>query len=87
MTRNRPRPRRAGFYTFQQIEAHKSKLTPAHYDVLMASTRIGGQQTYHDVAIDLHLSVGTVKSRLNRARNALDKLILQSEKAKGSPNE
>lgn len=62
-------------YTKEQIEACRSDLTRAHYAILMAEFG----KDYATVAQTLNLPLGTVKSRLNRARK---RLVAALEKAR-----
>ena len=68
------------------IERHKNKLADAHYEVLMMYASLVGtgiwtepkivySSVYQEMANRLNVALGTVKSRLNRARKALQKLV------------
>lgn len=63
-----PRRPRARFHQTPENEPLLEKLVPEHRDVLAASG------SYEDIAAQLSLPVGTVKSRLHRARKALEKM-------------
>lgn len=54
--------------TGEQIVACRDLLRPEHFDVLTAA---GDGVIYKEMAASLNLKIGTVKSRLNRARAAL----------------
>lgn len=56
-------------FTPEQIDAHVPNLKQSYRDILMATG------SYRTMATDLGLNIGTVKSRLNRARAALAKEI------------
>lgn len=58
--------------TGEQIVACKDKLAPEHFDVLCAAA---DGAKYNAIAQALNLKVGTVKSRLNRAREAMMKIL------------
>ena len=58
------------------VEAHAENLTGKHLAVLRARA---ADKTYEQIAGELDLRLGTVRSRLNRARNALDMLIEQAD--------
>lgn len=62
-------PRRAR--QFEVIERYKDRLPRDWYNILVASTRCD----YAQMVRTLDIPKGTVKSRLNRARNALDRLV------------
>ena len=53
--------------TAEQINACADTLTADHMAILLASLTT----SYENIAADFDLNVGTVKSRLNRARVAL----------------
>jgi DNA-directed RNA polymerase specialized sigma24 family protein len=69
-------------YTLDTLERFKDKLSAEHFNVLRAS--LSGQ-SYSATAATLSIKVGTVKSRLNRARIALGKLVEQT--ARNTPND
>ena len=48
---------------------------PAHYKAILDAFVAHG--TYRAVAVFMGLKIGTVKSKLNRARNAVDKLVAE----------
>ena len=56
------------------IEEHSEKLRPEHVAVLKA---FAAGSSYDGIAADLHLNIGTVKSKLNRARTALRAVVPQ----------
>lgn len=61
------------------IERHKNKLVDAHYQALVMFSSLVGtadySSVYREMASRLGVELGTVKSRLNRARKALQKLV------------
>lgn len=65
-------------YAAAEIEPYKDRLSKKHYDVLIASA-VHGSMTNVEIAGVLDIPDGTHKSRLNRARNALDALIEKSQ--------
>jgi DNA-directed RNA polymerase specialized sigma24 family protein len=66
-------PRKAAYkeITLVQIDAHKASLSPEHHEILTATL----DKTYEEVAAALTMPLGTVRSRLNRAREALQHQI------------
>lgn len=71
--RHRPRVKALGreSFTSEQIEEHSPHLAKHHLDVL----RLALTLQYEHIAEKLELPVGTVKSRLYRARIALQKRV------------
>ena len=61
------------------IERHKNKLADAHYQALMMYASLVDTadcgSVYREMADRMMVELGTVKSRLNRARKALQKLV------------
>ena len=55
-------------FTAEDLAAHAESLTPPHLTILRASLT---QSSYAELSAGLGLKEGTVKSRLNRARLAL----------------
>lgn len=56
-------------FSFQDSDAaHIEKLTPEHQDIVAAFQRVGN---YSQIAAELEIPIGTVKSRLNRARHRI----------------
>lgn len=62
----------------QVIGAYEDDLSPQHFQVLCASA---AGKSYEQIAAELAMPIGTVKSRLNRARNALEVLAEDDRKA------
>ena len=60
----------------EQIEAGLAALSPEHRQVLVL--REMHQLSYDEIADTLDLDVGTVKSRINRGRKQLRKILLES---------
>lgn len=60
------------------------RLSRAHYDVL---TSDAAGMSYADIAQLVGCPLGTVKSRINRARIKLDQLVQQSDAPPASPTE
>ena len=56
--------------TEAQVQACAGKITEQHFEVLRASLTL----PYSGIAKELNIKVGTVRSRLNRARAALNKI-------------
>ena len=67
----------------QQIEAGLSALPEEYRQVLIL--REMHQQTYDEIAEILSLDLGTVKSRINRGRKRLRKILLDSGNFSASP--
>lgn len=67
------RSNRFDWITPALIEEHKDKLTTEHAVIL---TAFAGGVDYGTMAADMNLNIGTVKSRLNRARSALRLLVV-----------
>ena len=61
------------------IDCYRSRLTNMHYLVLVMFASLVGTvdcgSVYQEMADRLNVELGTVKSRLNRARKALQKLV------------
>ena len=57
--------------TTEQIEACQNDLSEEHFAILMASTA----GDYRSIAALFDMKIGTVKSRLNRARAKLAKVV------------
>ena len=66
----------------QQIEAGLQSLTPDHRQVLIL--REMHQLSYDEISGILELDVGTVKSRINRARKQLRNFLLKTGNFSGS---
>ncbi len=66
------RPRQRADFTVAQINAHAANLAPEHVEILRTATP---GKNYRAIGMELNLPKGTVKSRLNRARAALSRLI------------
>lgn len=60
------------------VQLHAASLSKDHREILIAGD---AHATYEEIASSLGLPVGTVKSRLNRARKALDKIIREQPSA------
>lgn len=73
------RPRQNKFFTENQILAMNGRLKAKHIDVLLAARDVN--LTYEEIAAKLGLSVGTVKSRLNRAREVMNKFLAKKREA------
>ena len=56
--------------TEAQVQACAGKVTEQHFEILWASLTL----PYSGIAKELNIKVGTVRSRLNRARAALNKI-------------
>ena len=67
------RTNRFNWITRELIEQHKDKLTDDHVIILNA---VACGINYGTMAADMNLNIGTVKSRLNRARSALRLLVV-----------
>ena len=67
------RTNRFDWITPALIEEHKEKLAAKHVAIL---TAFAGGISYATMAEDKSLNIGTVKSRLNRARAALRLLVV-----------
>lgn len=65
-------------FTEEQIKFAGDAITSEHAVVLRAALT---GSTYEDMAEGLGLKVGTVKSRLNRARSALTQVIAEQDLA------
>ena len=63
---------RFDWITLDLIEEHKAKLTAEHVVILNAAAC---GINYGTMAADMSLNIGTVKSRLNRARAALHAIV------------
>lgn len=61
-------------FTCEDIEAHADKLRAPYLEILRAAVQHTGPTRYRVVAEQLGLPLGTVKSRLHRARAALNAL-------------
>ena len=61
-------------FTCEDIEAHADKLRESYLEILRAAVQHTGPTRYRAVAERLGLPLGTVKSRLHRARAALNAL-------------
>ena len=72
------RPRQFKAYTAEQIKSCADKLTTLQIIILDAA--LSGDD-YAKIAASLSLPVGTVKSRLNRARAAMAKILAAKEGA------
>ena len=78
------RSNRFDWITPARIEEHKDKLAAKHVAIL---TAFAGGISYATMAEDKSLNIGTVKSRLNRARIALRSLVIHPNgQPKFSPN-
>ena len=60
----------------EQIEAGLAALSPEHRQVLVL--REMHQLSYDEIADTLELDIGTVKSRINRGRKQLRKILMES---------
>lgn len=61
-------------YAAETIEAHADKLTEQHRAILMLATA----GDYRSITHTLEIPIGTVKSRLNRARAALAAILAET---------
>lgn len=70
-----PSPRQLveGRQALESLEQSLGELSPDHREVLLL--RFADGQSYEEVAQTLNISVGTVKSRINRARRELRKKL------------
>ncbi len=64
----------------EELSALVERLSPAHRDVLALA--FVDELSYAEIAQVLDVPVGTVKSRLNHAKQALKKLVTQREEIK-----
>ncbi len=64
----------------RRVHAALSRLSPEHRMVLIMKDMDG--QKYEEMAAILHVPIGTIRSRLHRARLELRDILLQEEKAK-----
>ena len=64
----------------EELSALVERLSPAHRDVLALA--FVDELSYAEIAQVLDMPVGTVKSRLNHAKQALKKLVTQREEIK-----
>ena len=64
---------------FQELRRAMAKLSPEHREVLILVGASGFR--YEEAAVICNCAVGTVKSRLSRARNELYRLLLGDEAA------
>lgn len=69
----RGKPAQRTAFSVEEIEKHMGQLRPHHAAVLERSNDL----SYEGIAAELNISRGTVKSRLNRGRAALARLIEQ----------
>lgn len=70
--------KRVNYFAVDQIERFKRHLTDEHFNILMAAESTDDMKT---TAAALSIPIGTVKSRLHRARSALRKLMVEKEPA------
>lgn len=68
-------------FAVKLVEQFESKLTKPHFDVLMAAT----VHNYEGISLALGIPLGTVRSRLHRARENLVKLLAASVHPNGKP--
>ncbi len=59
-------------YTLEILSQYAKTLSTSHLDILGEAVN---NKTYEEIASDLNMPMGTVKSRLHRARKALQKLM------------
>ena len=66
-----PRQEVAARQQVEQLEKALAKLSPEHREIMLL--RFADDLSYEEIAEQLELSIGTVKSRINRARAELQK--------------
>lgn len=64
---------RRPIYELPVIEQHRDSLTNRQYNFLKAAAEHGGK--YEAIAAAIEVPLGTVRSRFNRARNAMEKAL------------
>lgn len=60
-----------------QLAGHLEKMTPRYRELIVL--RFFKEYSYEEIAAELHVPLGTVKTQIHRAREQLCKLITESE--------
>lgn len=73
----RGRPKQRTAFSAEEIAKYAMRLHPHHHAILSLANNL----SYDGLAADLNISLGTVKSRLSRARAEIARLIEEDANA------